>query len=95
MHVYDVIKRPVLSEKAEYLRESSNIYVFEISSRANKPMVKKSILEIYGVKAKKINIVNLPTKAKKNRYGTGYKTSRKKAYVYLDKKDKIVLFEGV
>lgn len=95
MHVYDIIKRPVLSEKAEYLREASNIYVFEVTSRANKPMVKKSIREIYGVTPKKVNIVNLPVKAKRNRYGTGYKASKKKAYVYLDKKDKIVLFEGV
>ncbi len=95
MHVYDILTKPVLSEKTEYLREKSNIYVFEISKRANKPMVKMAIKEIFNVVPRKVNIVNLPAKEKRNRYGIGLTQGKKKAYVYLDKKDKIVLYEGV
>lgn len=94
MDIQDVIKAPIISEKAEYLRET-NCYAFEISLRANKTLVEKAIRKIYGLSPKKVNIVTIKGKGKQNRYGVGYRSKRKKAYVFLKKDDKIDLFEAV
>ncbi|MES0490752.1 MAG: 50S ribosomal protein L23 [Leptospirales bacterium] len=94
MNVFDVINSPIVTEKAEVLREQ-NVYVFKVSKRANKTLIKKAIKAIYGVTPLKVNVLNVLGKAKKNRFGFGYKAGYKKAYVFLDTKDKIELFEGV
>jgi len=84
----------MVTEKAEVLR-SGNVYAFEIDLRANKTLVKQAIKKIYGVTPEKVNITYIKVKGKRNKYGTGFKPSRKKAYVFLDKKDKIEIFEAV
>ncbi len=96
MDLYDVIRTPVVTEKAEGMR-NDNIFAFEVSPRANKTLVKAAVRKIYGVTPEKVNIVNLPAKEKRNRTGAGYKTGKKKAYVFLSEKDKgkIEIFEGV
>lgn len=94
MNIYDVIKKPIISEKAEDLR-NRNIYAFEVNKKAHRDEVKAAIEKIYGVKPEKVNILNVRAKAKSNRFGIGYKSSRKKAYVFLNKKDKIEILEGV
>ncbi|MDH5716345.1 MAG: 50S ribosomal protein L23 [Spirochaetia bacterium] len=94
MNIYDVLKKPIITEKAEALREKS-IYVFEIDKRANKKMVSSVIEKIYGVKPVKVNVARTRGKTKTNRYGLGRTSSKKKAYVFLNKKDKIEIFEGV
>ena len=94
MNLYDVINTPVVTEKAEVLRQS-NVYIFKVNRSANKNLVKQAIKALYGVTPVKVNILNVIGKSKKNRYGTGYTSGYKKAYVYLNKKDKIELFEGV
>lgn len=94
MNLYDVIKKPIVSEKAEGLREK-NCYVFEVDLRANKTLVKQAVRKIFGVTPIKVNTVVSRADAKANRYNIGYTKRRKKAYVYLGKDDKIALFEGV
>lgn len=94
MNVYDVIKKPILSEKSETLR-AENVYLFEIDRRANKKAVSEAMQKIYGVSPRKINISYIPEREKRARYKLGYVARRKKAFVFLDKKDKIEIFEGV
>lgn len=94
MDVYDVIKKPIVTEKAEALRKS-NCYVFEVQLAANKVTVAQAIKQIFGVTPEKVNIVNRRAKEKRNRNKIGYTGRKKKAYVYLKKEDKIALFEGV
>lgn len=93
MNLYDVIRQPMVTEKAEALR-SQNIYAFEIDLKANKTLVKQAIRKIYGFTPEKVNIAYIRPKGKRNKYGVGFKSRRKKAYVFLNKKDKIELFEG-
>jgi len=76
------------------LREK-NIYVFKVSIDANKSLIKQAIKKIYGVTPVKVNVLNQLPKAKANRYGKGFRSRTKKAYVFLSKKDKIELFESV
>jgi large subunit ribosomal protein L23 len=93
MNLYEVLRKPLVTEKAEYLR-GQNIYAFDINVNANKTLVKQAIKKIYGVTPEKVNISVVRPKAKRNRFGMGYKSWKKKAYVFLNKKDKIELFEG-
>ncbi|MDH4263296.1 MAG: 50S ribosomal protein L23 [Spirochaetia bacterium] len=94
MNLYEVLRKPMVTEKAEVLR-SSNVYAFEIDLRANKTLVKQAIKKIYGIIPRKVNIAYIKSKGKRNKFGVGFKSNRKKAYVYLDKKDKIEIFEAV
>lgn len=94
MNLYEVLRRPLVTEKAEVLR-AQNIYAFDVNVNANKTLVKQAIKKIYGVTPEKVNITTVRPKGKRNRFGLGYKAWRKKAYVFLNKKDKIELFEGV
>ncbi len=89
MHLYEVIKRPILTEKAVKLQETRNCYVFEVDRRANKTLIKQAVEKIFNVKVKKVNTAIIPgkrrvryTRAGKPIYGR--KRPYKKAYVYLE-----------
>ena len=94
MNFFDVIKKPIVTEKAENLR-AQNIYIFEVDLKANKKLVKEAVKAVYGIMPEKVNIVRMKARKKIARYRPGYKASRKKAYVFLNKKDKLEIFEGV
>jgi large subunit ribosomal protein L23 len=94
MNLYDVIKKPLVSEKAEALR-AQNCYVFEVNINSNKTLIKQAIRKIFGVTPLKVNTLVSRSDAKANKFNIGYTDRRKKAYVYLNKNDKIALFEGV
>ena len=94
MELADVIKKPLVTEKAEKMR-SENVFVFEVHKDANKKMIKDAVSLIFKVKPLKVNVTYIRPKRKRNRYGFGLTKRRKKAYVFLNKKDTIELFEGV
>ena len=83
MTSYDIIKRPVITEKSELLRREYNKFTFEVNTKANKIMIKKAIEEIFNVKV--VDIATLNAKPITKRHGTKlYKTSaKKKAIVKL------------
>lgn len=90
-----VLKKPRITEKASIVPETSNAYVFQIDPRATKSDVKKAIQAIYKVSPKKINVLKIHSKkvVRRKRSGTsrGVRSGGKKAYVYLNKGDKIEL----
>lgn len=97
MHIYDVLKRPVDTEKTRYqgsLYEPQ--YSFEVDSRANKPQVKVAVEQIFGVNVVKVRIINV--KPKEGRYGRRVvvrKPRWKKAIVTLEEGQRLEFFEGV
>ncbi len=96
MHVYQVIKRPLITEKATELADTQNVYVFEVDRRANRIQVKQAVEKIYGVHVVDVRIVNM--KPKRGRWGRRIvvrKPAWKKAYVRLQEGESIQLFEGV
>ena len=96
MNPYQIIKRPVVTEKATQLADEENTYVFEVDRRANKIEIKKAIEHIYGVHVEKVRVVNM--KPKRGRWGRRVvtrKPARKKAYVKVREGEKIQIFEGV
>ena len=95
LHVYDVIRRPVITEKSTALVEVDNKYVFEVAREANKIQVKAAVEEIFDLEGKvlKVNIMRMP--AKRGRRGRNtYIRSRqwKKAIVTLEDGVTIDLF---
>ncbi len=96
MNAYQIIKRPVVTEKANELADKENTYVFEVDRRANKIQIKRAIEEIYGVQVEAVRVVNV--KPKRGRWGRRVvvrKPAWKKAYVKVREGDKIQIFEGV
>ncbi len=94
LHPYDVIIRPLITEKATILAGESK-YAFQIDRRANKPQVKKAVEIAFKVKVTKVNTMNVHGKRRR----TGNRTTKapdwKKAIVTLAPGDTIQIFEGV
>ncbi|MFS8651380.1 MAG: 50S ribosomal protein L23 [Caldibacillus sp.] len=87
MDARDIIKRPIITERSMDLQEDRK-YTFEVDIRANKTQVKHAIEEIFGVKVKKVNIMNYKGKFKRMGRYTGYTNKRKKAIVTLTEDSK-------
>jgi large subunit ribosomal protein L23 len=93
LHLYDVLKRPVVTEKSAIQSDELNQYVFEVSSDANKIQIKEAIEVIFEVEVVKVNTMVMP--AKRGRRGRNwYVRSRqwKKAIVTLAEGQTIELF---
>ena len=82
-NTYEVLRRPIISEKAARLSESNGV-VFEIAMSATKEDVAKAMQVLFGIKPTKINIVITKGKVKTFRgRSTGTQRKVKKAYVSL------------
>lgn len=95
MHVYEVIKRPIDTEKTRYQAEDGK-YTFEVDRRAKKQQVKEAVEQIFDVEVLSVNTMNMP--AKRGRYGRRMVTRKpawKKAIVTLAPGERIDIFEGV
>jgi len=95
MNQYEVIKRPIVTEKSSLLKETSNTYAFEVDRKATKGEIKSSVEELFKVKVKSVETLIQRGKYKRFfRYQQGRTKPWKKAYVTLTE-GKIELFEGV
>ncbi len=94
MHPYEVLRRPVISEKATLLQEG-NKYVLEVAKETSKAQIKQAVELAFKVKVSKVNVITIPGKTK--RMGRREVTSSpwKKAVITLEPGDKISFFEGV
>ena len=94
MHLYEVLRRPIITEKNTFLQEQSK-YAFEVAEGANKHQVKQAIEKAFKVEVAAVNMMTVPGKPK--RFGRRQiKTSPwKKAIVTLVAGEKIEFFEGV
>ena len=89
-----VLIEPVLSEKANILREKGK-YVFRVDSRATKTAIKEAVRKLYNVHPVSCTVMIVGGKPKRLRNRPGYTSSWKKAIVRLSKDEKIGVFEGV
>ncbi len=92
---YQVIKRPLLTEKSDALRETGNQYCFEVDVVATKHDVKAAVESLFGVSVTKVRIQNRLGKIKRQGRNQGRRASWKKAFVSLAADDHIELFEGI
>ena len=95
-NVYDIIKRPVITEQSmESVADKK--YVFEVDINANKTEIKEAVEAVFGVKVAKINTVRMQGKVKRTgAYPAGKRADYKKAIVTLTADSKTIeLFEGM
>lgn len=95
MTAYDIIKRPVITEKSEMLRREYNKYTFEVNTKANKIQIKKAVEQLFNVKVESVSTLN--SKPVVKRHGMKlYKTqAKKKAIVKLAQGNTITYFKEV
>ena len=94
MHLYEVLRRPLITEKNTELQAQSK-YVFEIAEKANKPLVKQAVEKAFKVKVTGVNVITVPGKTRRVGRRQVLTPSWKKAIVTLKPGDKIEFFEGV
>jgi large subunit ribosomal protein L23 len=96
MNIYQVLKRPILTEKSDYQRDE-NKYVFEVERRANKHQIKEAVETIFDVEVLSVNTMIM--KPKRRRLGRKMIATRpawKRAVVTLAPGERIQeFFEGV
>ena len=81
---YDVIVKPIITEKATLTGETSNAVVFQVAKSATKPMIRNAVEALFGVKVKAINTTITKGKTKRFRGRPGVRSDVKKAYVSLE-----------
>jgi large subunit ribosomal protein L23 len=91
---YDVIRKPVITEKATMASEA-NAVVFEVAIDANKPQIKEAVESLFGVKVKAVNTTITKGKVKRFRGQLGRRKDVKKAYVTLEEGNAIDVTTGL
>ena len=92
--LYDVIRRPVVTEKST-LASEVNALVFEVAKDANKPLIKQAVEALFNVKVKAVNTVLTKGKVKRFRGRPGKRNDVKKAYVTLEEGHMIDVTTGL
>jgi large subunit ribosomal protein L23 len=96
--VYDVLRRPIVTEKSNYLNSKLHQYVFEVADDSTKNLVKDAVELLFDVNVVRVNIINSPAKRTRRARSRQLKIRRsgyKKAVVTLASGDTIDVFEGV
>jgi len=91
---YDVIRKPIITEKATMASESGAV-VFEVAIDANKPQIKDAVEKLFGVKVKSVNTTITKGKTKRFRGIKGTRKDVKKAYVTLEEGNTIDVTTGL
>lgn len=95
MHVYDVLVRPVVTEKSVIGSESGQ-YTFEVDMRANKLQIKDAVETAFNVTVHDVNVMVMPAKiTRRGKREIMRHNKWKKAVVTLKPGDRIQVFEGV
>ncbi len=91
--VYEIIKRPVISEKSTALAEVGNRYVFEVEVMASKPEIRDAVERLFNVKVKAVRTMIMQGKSKRAGRNEYKRSNWKKAIVTLKEGNRIELFQ--
>ncbi len=86
---YDVIRRPLITEKGLGVKETENTLVFEVSEKATKTEVKQAVELLFKVKVHAVRTANFFGKERRRGKFSGYRPDWKKAYVRLKAGEKM------
>lgn len=89
MTIYDVIKRPMVTEKAVGKKEAEQTLCFEVVPSANKTQIKAAVEQLFKVKVDEVRTVSLTGKLRRRGKFAGYRSDWKKAYVRLKAGEKM------
>lgn len=96
--IYNVLQRPLITEKSNYQSEKLNQFVFEVASDATKELVKKAVETLFDVTVLRVNVLNIPpkrTRRMRSRRILVRRSGYKKAIVTLATGQTIAIFGGV
>jgi large subunit ribosomal protein L23 len=91
---YDIIRRPVITEKTNIQKDEANQVTFEVDSKANRIEVKRAVEQIFNVKVADARTMNIRGKKKRRGRIIGKRRNWKKAIVTLMPGERIEFFEG-
>lgn len=86
---YQIIIRPLVTEKGYHKSERVNAYTFEVNPMANKVEIKDAVEELFDVKVEKVNTQNCKGKPRRTRKGMKHTSNWKKAIVFLTDEHRI------
>ncbi|HEX4808496.1 MAG TPA: 50S ribosomal protein L23 [Bryobacteraceae bacterium] len=89
MNVFDVIRRPIITEKGHAKREAERTMCFEVHPDANKIEIKQAVETVFKVKVAEVRTSNFVGKLRRRGRFSGYGSDWKKAYVRLAGNQKI------
>ena len=95
MNPYEVLVKPLLSEKSDKQREQNNKYSFKVASKATKTDVRKAVESLFGVKVTAVQTLVTRGKVKRRGNQATKRANTKKAVVTLAAGAKIGLFEAL
>lgn len=93
MNIYDVIKRPLVTEKTSVARELNRVVAFEVARDANKIEIKDAVQRLFNVQVEEVKTVNVAGKVKRVGKNVGKRSNWKKAYVTLKEGSNVDFFE--
>lgn len=94
MSQYDIIRRPVITEKTSIQKEVSNQFTFEVDRMANRLEIKKAVESVFNVKVAGVRTMQVKGKTKRRGWIVGKRRDWKKAIVTLMPGERIDFFEG-
>jgi large subunit ribosomal protein L23 len=89
MNKYDVIRRPLITEKGVTKKDEERTLCFEVACDANKTQIKGAVQELFKVKVEEVRTVKLTGKLRRRGRFAGYRADWKKAYVKLKAGEKM------
>jgi len=89
MTIYEVIKRPLVTEKGVAKKDAERTLCFEVAPDANKVQVKAAVEHLFKVKVAEVRTSNHVGKMRRRGRFSGYRSNWKKAYVTLKAGEKI------
>ena len=95
MENFQIIRRPLITEKGTMIRDLRGQYIFDVDVKANKNQIRLAVEAVFSVKVTNVRTLNIRGKIKKVGRNTGKRPNWKKAYITLKEGEKIEFFEGV
>ena len=96
--LYDILRRPLVTEKSNFQSSKLNQYTFEVPLSANKRQIKDAVESLFEVSVERVNVIRLPAKRTRRARSRRLRVRRsamKKAVVTLTEGQSIDVFEGV
>ena len=88
--VYNVIKRPIITEKGLALKENDRTLCFKVDGNASKQQIREAVEQLFKVKVQQVRTMTVPGKERRRGKYSGYRPDWKKAYVTLREGEKMI-----
>jgi large subunit ribosomal protein L23 len=88
--IYQIIKRPIITEKGLGVKETQHTVVFEVASDATKTEIKEAVQRVFKVKVDHVRTANFHGKFRRRGRAEGFRSDWKKAYVRLADGEKMI-----